>query len=331
MDNEQIKATILEYVQGSDHPDLDVYRRDVKPELLDLWLRRLDQYGALGGFQGQHILEAGCGFGWDAVGLSLKFDAKVTATDILPSMIDGVTQCLAAMAAKGKPLNVEARQADICTLDLPDNSLGGIFSSEAVEHVHSLEAMYANCLRMLKPGARLLIVNDSNCYNPEMRDRNREMWVERDESFEHAQWLKEEVRPVEHANAKPYQAMREDIIREAAPELSSEQVTKIARATAGLVRPEIVAAVAAYQRDGSVPVRPENSWCRNPETGEYAERLLDPFEMRDGLRAAGFRTQLRHLFTKMPHRLLNGIAIRPINEKLFGMRPQFVLVAEKPA
>jgi hypothetical protein len=48
------------------------------------------------------------------------------------------------------------------------------------------------------------------------------------------------------------------------------------------------------------------------------------------LRAVGFRVQLRHMFRKMPFKLLNGVAFRPLNERLFAMRPMFVLVAKKP-
>jgi len=102
-------------------------------------------------------------------------------------------------------------------------------------------------------------------------------------------------------------------------------------ATAGMIRTEIVEAAEALVQGGTLPVRPEFSWCRNPETGEYAERLLDPFEMRDMLRQRGYKATVRHAFRRFPHRLLNPVSFRPLNEKIFDVRAQFVLVAEKPA
>ena len=96
-----------------------------------------------------------------------------------------------------------------------------------------------------------------------------------------------------------------------------------------MIRSEIEAAVEQFKHDGALPLRDEFGWCRNPETGEYSERLLDPFELRDMLKARGFKVQLRHLFRKMPLRLFNGIQFKPLNMRLFALRPQFVLVARK--
>jgi SAM-dependent methyltransferase len=290
----------------------------------------MKQFCDLGGFYGKDILEVGCGFGWDAVALALTGNNRVTASDILPSMIDGVSQCLSAMDARGKTLPVTAVQADICEVDFPDNSFDGIFTSEAIEHVHDLNRMFANCYRLLKPAGTALIVNDSNRYNGAACAHSWEGWTDRDESWEHVDWLKTEVRPVEHADAKPYGVMREEIIRSVAPDMAADDLARLRHATAGMIKPEIEAAVARFEAAGELPLRDEFGWCRNPETGEYSERLLDPFELRDMLRAVGFRVQLRHMFRKMPFKLLNGVAFRPLNERLFAMRPMFVLVAKKP-
>jgi len=328
----ELASRIIDYSNGSDHPDLLVYRRDIEShnwERFGWWIRLI---AGLGNFYGdKRILEIGCGFGWEAAALSLETGATVVAMDILPSMIDGVQQCLDAAKARGETLKVEALVGDVCTVDLPPASFDGMFSSEAVEHVHSLELMYDRCFTLLKPGGRLVIANDSNAYNDEFRTRNMAMWPERDESWEHAEWLATEVRPVEHAGTKPYGAMREEMIRAVQPQLSGEDMKKLVHATAGLVKPEVEAAAAKFVADGTLPVRSELSWCRNPETGEYAERLLDPFEMVDGLKKAGFKVGIQHSFRRFPLTWLNHMPIRAVSKLIFRKKALFLIVAEKPA
>lgn len=324
-----ISGVLREYVSGSEHPDLRVYRNDVSAND-EVWRWRTRHFCDLGNFYDKRILEVGCGFGWDAVGLSLIGGNEVVASDVLPSMIDGMTQCLETMKAKGLAIPITPLQGDICKLDLPDSSFDGIFSTEAIEHVHDLDLMFRNCYRLLKPGGRAILVNDSNRYNADARNHSWGGWTERDESWEHAHWLKTEVRPVEHSDAKPYGVMREEMIRAAAPDLAEEAIGDLRFATAGMIRPEIEAAVQRFKRDGFLPTRDPFRWCRNPETGEYSERLLDPFELKQMLRSAGFKVELRHLFRKLPYRLLNHSFSKVVSKRLFALRPQFVLMATKP-
>jgi SAM-dependent methyltransferase len=332
IEQRELLSLMKDYLAGSDHPDLQVYRSSLSGgELREIWHWRTQEFCRLGGFQGKRILEVGCGFGWDAVGLSKVGNNEVVASDILPSMIDGMSGCLEAMAAKGETINVSPLQGDICKLDLDNESFDGIFSTEAIEHVHDLGLMFDRCFSLLKPGGTMVLVNDSNKFNPEARAHSWDEWDDRDNSWEHVEWLKKEVRPVEHANAKPYGVMREEYIRSIDTGLSDEDVAKLREATAGLIYPDLDAAVAAYKKDGTLPVRDEYRWCRNPETGEYSERLLDPFELVDMLKARGFKVELRHLFRKFPFRLLNSNGIRFVQEKLFNKRAHFVIVASKPA
>lgn len=320
----------LDYIYGSDHPDLCIYRKDFGTKFdMDHWCKGIKSHCDLAGFYDKRILEVGCGFGWDAVGLEVLGNNEVVATDILPSMIDGMKECLQAANANGHDLKIEAIQGDICSLALPNESFGGVYSSEAIEHVHDLPAMFQKCYSLLKPGGKILIVNDSNRFNSEFREATFKMWKERDRSQEHAEWLRTAVRPVEHAEAKPYAVMRQAIICEDSV-FSHDDLEELVSATAGLTRPEIKEAAATFKASGKLPEPDRFGWCRNPESGEYAERLLDPFELCGMLKNAGFKNvQLRHGFNKFPHRLLNGVAFRPLNEFLFDRRGLFLLLAEK--
>src|ERR1019366_7652245 len=91
----------------------------------------------LGRMENGRILDIGCGFGWDAVAISLLAKATVVANDIRPEMTSGV--------------NVETLTGDICNIDLPDNSFDAIICQQTIEHVHDLEALFKVCFRLLKP------------------------------------------------------------------------------------------------------------------------------------------------------------------------------------
>jgi hypothetical protein len=175
----------------------------------------------------------------------------------------------------------------------------------------------------------LLIYNDSNVYNTRFREDTLKMWRERDTSQEHANFLKT-VRPIEHQNARPYAAMREDIIRQARPDIDAKSCSDIVASTAGMVKPDIIKLATEYRSGMQLPTLPNFKWCRNPETGEYAERLLDPFELATMLKAHGFRARVRHTFRRFPLYLLNGISFSPVNQFLFEHKRMFVIVAERP-
>ncbi len=84
-----------------------------------------------------------------------------------------------------------------------------------------------------------------------------------------------------------------------------------------------------YKAGMSLPRRPTYDWCRNPITGEYAERLFNPFALAKMLRDAGFRARVRQFFRKFPLNLTNSSRLWPLNYVLFNVRPQFIVYGEK--
>ena len=98
-----------------------------------------------------------------------------------------------------------------------------------------------------------------------------------------------------------------------------------------MVKSEIAALARTYVPGDVLPTPPAASWCRNPITSEYCERLLDPFDLADELRSAGFDVPVQHAFRKLPLRWLNRLNFRPINIELFNYRPFFMICAKKPA
>jgi 2-polyprenyl-3-methyl-5-hydroxy-6-metoxy-1,4-benzoquinol methylase len=331
--DEEIINLIEQYMHGSDNADQVGYRKQIYGrEFADkerfLWA--IKHIAALGQYENKRILDVGCGLGWHAFAMAL-LDSRnqVFGIDILPSMIEAMKESLETMRGKGIDANVTAINGDICDLNLPEGSFDSIYSMEAIEHVHDLKKMFKRCNDLLMPGGTLILINDSNPLNHKTRDETMAMWQEREHSWDWIAKLKN-WRPIEHGNAKPFAVMREEIVRSANPDLAPEQVRQVVEGTAGLLKAEIEQIASGYTNQTKLPTIGQYDKCRNPETGEYAERLLNPFELADMLKQTGFRTTVRHMFRKFPISLTNSIQFRPLNNILFNLRGIFVVLATKP-
>lgn len=329
--DEEIFQAILTYMSGSENPDLVGYReqslqRDLADKKIYMWnMRRLCR---LGNLYESKVLDVGCGCGWQALTVSMIGNNSVVASDILPSMIDGVKDCVRRLHQTQYKFDVTPLLGDVCELSLPDDSFDAIYSLEAVEHVHDLGKMFDTCARLLKKAGRLIIVNDTNVLNRAVRSETEAMWQKRENAWEWSSYLKS-IRPIEHGEARPFSVMRREIVTAARPSLDASSVEAVVNATAGLLKSDIEAIARDYKPGDSLPKVPELDWCRNPLTGEYAERLLDPYGMAKMLRERGFSVKVLHGFRRWPLRLLNTIQFRPLNMFLFNVRPIFIILAEK--
>jgi 2-polyprenyl-3-methyl-5-hydroxy-6-metoxy-1,4-benzoquinol methylase len=330
--DDKIIRLIEEYMEGSQNPDLKGYRgqtlqRDFADKDRFLW--SLKHIFKLGRYGNKRILDVGCGFGWQAFTISLlDSESKVVGVDILPSMIDGMSDCVESMGKAGVTFNLTPMCGDICNLDLEPNSFDAIYSIEAIEHVHNMRQMLERCFTLLRPNGNIILVNDQNILNRKVRNDTVSMWQERESSWKWSEYLRS-IRPIEHQDARPFAVMREEIVRAANPNLDQRAVQALVDATAGLLKPEIETIATNFKIGMPLPVRSVYDWCRNPVTGEYAERLFDPFALAKLLRDAGFRTKVRHFFRKFPLNVANSIQFWPLNYLLFNLRPQFIVYGEK--
>jgi SAM-dependent methyltransferase len=324
-----LREILTRYILESDNPDLITYGRGFLDHF-DATVVRLRHLMRAGRLERARVLDVGCGFGWQAVCIALLGDNEVVANDIRESMIDPLAARVGALQNAGVAARITTLLGDICRLDIPPASYDGVFCYQTVEHVHDLDTMFARCFALLRPGGHAVIVNDNNALNRKTVAENREMWHRRDTSQAYIDELKRE-RPIENRDIEPYAQMRARIVRECRPALTAEQVDDAVQATAGLTRAEIVRVLGDWAPGRPWPTRPAHSWCRNPETGEFCERLLDPYDLAARLRRAGFGVSVQHLFMRAPLRWLNRTGLRWVQQALFELRPIFVLVAHKPA
>lgn len=176
----------------------------------------------------------------------------------------------------------------------------------------------------------MILWNDCNLYHKQTRDELTSTFNNRENSWEWCDYLKS-IRPIEHANAKPFSVVRSELVRSANSTLDETSVNAVVWATAGMLKLEIERIARTYQPGDRLPERPRTDWCRDPLTGEYAERLFDPFDLVEKLKRLKLKARVRHAFRRFPLHLLNAVSVRGINKLLFSMKPAFIVIAEKPA
>lgn len=114
------------------------------------WQRLLA--GALGPLQGKHVLDLACGTG-EISRVMLDAGAEVTGVDFAEPMLERAAAKLAGRAWRG-------RLADVETLaGLSDSTFDGAVTRHLVWTLTDPAAAFAAWFRVLKPGARLLVVD----------------------------------------------------------------------------------------------------------------------------------------------------------------------------
>lgn len=103
---------------------------------------------------GLRVLDIGCGVGGvDALLVETYGAAHVTAIDVEPQLIDHAVR---RMSRLGLSDQVEPRLVDPGPLPFEVESFDVVFSKDAMLHIPDKAALYADVLRVLRPGGRLL-------------------------------------------------------------------------------------------------------------------------------------------------------------------------------
>jgi len=319
---------LQKYILGAADPDVRSYGQDVlgHPDRYVWFLKHLI---TLGEVRHSEVLDVGCGYAWEGMLLSVLGSNRVLGVDIRQTSVDAAQGRIREMAEFGLRSQVDVIAGDICSLDLGSEAFDVVFSSEAIEHVHDLETMVARCWRLLKRGGRMIVTDSNNALNPRVRRKIMAMWEDRERSSDYCARLAEER--ADAASCEPYAVMRQRIVSASNPKLTDAAVERVVAATAGMVKPDIAALAATYTDSVTLPEPPSLSRCRCPVTGEYAERLLDPYAVRKIFANQGFRrVTVRHAFRRIPLRVLNAVTVPALSKVLFRLKPQFIVMGVKP-
>ncbi|MEZ6097921.1 MAG: hypothetical protein R3E01_03010 [Pirellulaceae bacterium] len=157
-------------------------------------------------------------------------------------------------------------------------------SHDVIEHVYDMQDMFQQLSQMMTLGNTLWL---SSAANP-LRPRTRRTLAALANRYEHTDRSPQWGDKQRDAN-KAYLSIRREMIRDMLPTLPPEQLETLARHTRGLRQDDIQVAVDRFRDTGEMPAVPEHptNTC-DPWTGNWAERLMDPYQLVHKLSEFGF-------------------------------------------
>lgn len=236
------------------------------------------------------VLDLGCGFGLMATLLGLYGAKEVVGYDLNTEKIDLFKKFIRYMG--GDVQNVKPRLGDSSKIDYPDGYFNVVITNETFSHMRDVENSIKEIYRVLKPEGRFLVRDGNNSLFLLGKMRRRRFWKKIEKGPVDPSWFRSTDIPL------PYFDVRQKMILHKFPEMNSEKVKFLSRKTAGLFGNEIFEAIMEYEKTGEISKCPEFRY-RNPMTGEYPEREINPFSLRMMLQKAGFEVSfIPHFYSE---------------------------------
>jgi hypothetical protein len=162
-------------------------------------------------------------------------------------------------------------------------------SINVIEHIYDFEE-FLRVAASLSSGAMTMALSTSaNPFNPRIRRRHNRLHLEWEfqEGPHKDEWVGRDTQ-------RAFYNVRQEIIKERMPELSTGETAALATATRGLRKDDIEACVDRYKQTGQISVAPEHptNTC-DPLTGSWQERLLDANKVNATLNSLCFKVQVR--------------------------------------
>ena len=225
------------------------------------------------------VLDLGCGFGLIATIFGLYGAREVVGYDLNDEKI----RCFKKMHLY---LNLEIKDVkpvlgDSSKIEYPDEYFDVVIANETFSHIREMEKSFREVHRVLKIGGKFLLRDGNNSLFLIGRIRRRRFW------------RMVELGPVDPTSFRstdiplPYFEVRKKMIHERFPQMGLEKVDFLSRETSGMFGNEIYEAVREFEKSGVISDRPKFRY-RNPMTGEFPEKELNPFNLKGVLRKIGF-------------------------------------------
>ena len=226
------------------------------------------------------VLDLGCGFGMMATLFGLFGSQEVIGYDFNTEKIELFGKLLSHLGAEVK--NVKPILGDSLKIQYPGEYFDVAVANEVFSHVREMEQSINEVHRVLKPEGRFLVRDGNNSLFLLGRIKRRAFWRRMEQGPVDPSWLRATDIPL------PYFAIRQKMILDKFPQMDSLKIAFLSRSTAGMFGNEIYKAVNEFQNSGKISEQPRFRY-RNPMTGEFPEKELNPFTLKHTLEKEGFK------------------------------------------
>ena len=263
-----------------------------------------------------HLLDYGAGNG--LLGLFAKFCGfgKVSINDIDESF-------LSASQVLAKQMNLDIQHFilgdldDVKKVELPEK-IDALVATDLIEHIYDLDVFVAS-MASLNPDLISVFTTGSN---PENYFKVRSL-MKLQNLDEYDGGKEEDALLFGHDAHESYLKIRENIIKDFAPELDENIILKLAKLTRGKNKSDIINAVKKFQATKELPllINHLSNTC-NPETGSWTERLMPISTYKSIFQHHQFKLSVSSGFYNHYQPGIKGIALLFINKikSIFGFR-----------
>lgn len=268
-----VEAVILASKQNEDAHVSELQfanKLEKHPEIMVARLGRIKHAcNMLGVKPGGVLLDVGSGIGLNSVLALFCGVGEVHSVEMTHDRLRSAALILHFLGIEDR---VHLHGQDVLSLDFAPGTIDAVFSFELLEHIRDIGTLYGKLARWVKEGSRVFGRTGANGRNLIYRRTFRKNW---------------DIIDNEH-----YIGIRKEVIRSLVPHLPSADLKLLLDRTRGELIEEVKRAAEEYKRNGIIPHRTSPCAPRDPLTGQYMERLLDPYETMTIMDAQGFRTSL---------------------------------------
>lgn len=272
------------------------------------------------------LIDHGGGTGTTGMLAKLAGVGTVVYNDIDPKFLDTARKVGHAIGAESD--HYVLGDVDVLMAYLREHRLAcdALVSYDVIEHIHDMDRFIATLGSLTERPFTAVMSSGANPFSPR---------------YLHY------VLPIQRKLERDWLLRREEIVRELAPEMSPADVARLAAATRKHIRPEIERVVRRFKQSGTLDEAEISETNRydlygsntcNPDTGWWAEHLMNPWRLKRKLEAQGFDVRVRNGLYGRPSRpvkrlgaiLANGL-VRALGPAGIAVAAYYTLWARKPA
>ena len=209
-------------------------------------------------------------------------------------------------------------------------AINAIASWDVIEHIYDIEIYLKKIKHLSKSPFRVVFGSGANKENPFVRRKLEKKQFECEYTNRDIQWGHKG-----RDTLKSYFEVRKDMIKKYAPDIPPATTKWLAKKTRGLIEPDIHTAIDEFRLNGNISYKPDGKYntC-DPNTGNWAEHLLDTNKLKNILVNQGFNVSILTgyypdsgaLHKRLLGRFLN-ILLPIIGKKTLALSPYYVIYA----